>query len=87
MEDRGFNSFASNMIKLSVNETKWSSFLARTRTLIIFISIWILFWFQALKVTGTFEKQAPDHYEHQEAGFQNFSLFLLKHNKHLVMVL
>ena len=25
MQDRGFNSFASNMIKLSVNDTKWSS--------------------------------------------------------------
>ena len=24
MQDRGFKSFASNMIKLSVNETKWS---------------------------------------------------------------
>ena len=29
MQDRSFNSFASNMIKLSVNETKWSIFLAR----------------------------------------------------------
>ena len=25
VQDRGFNSFESNMIKLSVNETKWSS--------------------------------------------------------------
>ena len=25
MQGRGFNSFASNMIKLSVNETEWSS--------------------------------------------------------------
>ena len=25
MQDRGFNSSASNMIKLSVNDTKWSS--------------------------------------------------------------
>ena len=32
---------ASNMIKPSVNETKWSSLLARTRALILFISIWI----------------------------------------------
>ena len=39
MQDRGFNSFASNMIKLSVNETKWSSLLARTRALILYISI------------------------------------------------
>ena len=40
MQDRGFSSFASNMIKLSVNETKWSSLLARTRALILYISIW-----------------------------------------------
>ena len=39
MPDRGFNSFASNMIKLSVNETKWISFLARNLALILFISI------------------------------------------------
>ena len=39
IKDRGFNSFASNMIKLSVNETKWSSLLARTRALILYISI------------------------------------------------
>ena len=44
MQNRGFNSFASNIIKLLVNEAKWSSFLARTRALILFIS------------TGTFEK-------------------------------
>ena len=41
MKDRGFNSFASSMIKLSVKETKWSSLLARTRALILYISIWI----------------------------------------------
>ena len=29
------------MIKLSVGETKWSSFLARTGALILYISIWI----------------------------------------------
>ena len=39
MQDRGFNTFASNMIKLSVNETKWSSLPARTRALILYISI------------------------------------------------
>ena len=39
MQGRGFNSFASNMIKLSVNEKKWSSFLARSRALILYISI------------------------------------------------
>ena len=41
MQDRGFNSLASNIIKLSVSETKWSSLLARTRALILSISIWI----------------------------------------------
>ena len=35
MQDRSFNSFASNMIKLSVNETKWSILLARTSALFL----------------------------------------------------
>ena len=39
MQDRSFNSVASNLIKPSVNETKWSILLARTRALILFISI------------------------------------------------
>ena len=39
MKDRNFNSFLSGMIKLSVNETKWTILLARTRALILFISI------------------------------------------------
>ena len=39
MQDRGFTSFASNMIKPSVNETKWSSLLARIRALILYISL------------------------------------------------
>ena len=38
MQDRGFNSFASNVINLSVNETKWSSSVARTRALILYSS-------------------------------------------------
>ena len=38
-QDRSFNSFASNMIKLSVNETTWNCLLARTRALILYISI------------------------------------------------
>ena len=42
MQDKGFNSFISNMTNLlSVNETKWSSLLARTRALILYISIWM----------------------------------------------
>ena len=52
-QDRGFNSFACNMIKLSVNETKWSILLARTRALILFISI----WFRTRKVIETLEKR------------------------------
>ena len=51
IKDRGFNSFASNMIKLSVNETKWSSLLARTGALILYISIWI-FDFGPVKLPG-----------------------------------
>ena len=37
LTDRGFNSFASNMIKLSVNESKWSSLPTRTRALILYM--------------------------------------------------
>ena len=36
MQERGF---ASNIIKLAINETKWSTFLARTRALVLYISI------------------------------------------------
>ena len=39
------------MIKLSVNETKWSILLARTRALNLFISIWI-FDFGPEKLSG-----------------------------------
>ena len=35
MQGRSFNSFASNMIKLSVNETKRSSLLARPTPLLL----------------------------------------------------
>ena len=37
--DQFLESVASNMIQLSVSETKWSSLLARTRALILYISI------------------------------------------------
>ena len=57
MQDRGFNSFTSNMIKLSLSETKWSSLLSRTGALILFILIWI-FEFGPEKVTRTFKKRA-----------------------------
>ena len=39
MQERGFNSFASKKIKLAVNETKLSTLLARTRALVLYISI------------------------------------------------
>ena len=39
------------MIKLPVNETKWSSLLARTHALILYISIWI-FDFGPVKLPG-----------------------------------
>ena len=39
------------MIKLSVNETKWSSLLARISALILYISIWI-FYFGPVKLPG-----------------------------------
>ena len=39
------------MIKLSVNETKWNSLLARTRSLILYISISI-FDFGPVKLPG-----------------------------------
>ena len=51
MQDRGFNSLASNMIKLSVNETKRSSLLARTRAFILDISI-LTFDFRPEKLPG-----------------------------------
>ena len=51
MQDRSFNSFASNMTKLSVIEAKWSILLARTRALILYISIWI-FDFGPEKLSG-----------------------------------
>ena len=50
-KDRGFKSFASSMIELSVSETKCSSLLARTRALILYISIWI-FDFGPKKLPG-----------------------------------
>ena len=37
MKDRGFNSFASYMRKLSVNETKWTILLANPRSYSFYI--------------------------------------------------
>ena len=39
MQDRGFNGFESNIIKRQVNKTKLSCLLARTRAIILYISI------------------------------------------------
>ena len=57
MQDRSFNCFASNMIKLSANETKWSILLARTRALILFTSIW-MYDFGPEKLSGLW-RNAP----------------------------
>ena len=38
-QDGVFKSFAPNTIKPSVNETKWSSLLARTRGLTLYVLI------------------------------------------------
>ena len=50
--------FASYMIKLSVKETKWSSLLARTGALILYISIWI-FDFGPEKLSGLSRNGPP----------------------------
>ena len=53
MQGRSFNSFASNMIKLSVNETKRSSLLARPTPL------FLIFRFENLISGPKREKRAP----------------------------
>ena len=63
------------MIKPSVNETKWSSFLARTRALILFISIWI-FDFGPVKLPGL-SRNGPQPRRETHAGyFLLFSCYL-----------
>ena len=57
MQDKGFNGFASNKIKLSVNETKWSSCLA--------VLLFFLFHFEYL-ISGAknyrgFREMGPWH--------------------------
>ena len=54
---RARKAFVVYMVKLSVNETKWSILLARTRDLILFISIWI-FDFGPEKLSG-FRRNGP----------------------------
>ena len=77
IKDRGFNSFASNMIKLSVNETKWSSLLARTRTLILYISIWI-FDFGPEKLLGL-SRNGTQATKINTTDYQYWHLFPLAH--------
>ena len=49
------------MVKLSVNETKWSSLPARTRALILYISI-LMFDFGPEKLPELSRKRAPGPY-------------------------
>ena len=76
MHDRGFNSFASNMIKLSVNEIKWSSLLARTHALILFISIWIYLILPGLSRNGPLVDLANSYSE--SSGSMVSRLFLIR---------
>ena len=57
------------MIKLSANETKWSSLLARTHAFILYISISI-FDFGPEKLPGV--KRPPKHKAEQDANFVRF---------------
>ena len=57
------------MIKLSANETKWSSLLARTHAFILYISISI-FDFGPEKLPGL--KRPPEHKAEQDANFVRF---------------
>ena len=66
IKDRGFNSFASDMIKLSVNETKWDSLLAWTRALILYILIWI-FDFRPENLPGLSRNGPQDSRFHKNA--------------------
>ena len=63
------------MIKLSVNETKWSSLLARTCTLILYISIWI-FDFGPVKLPGL-SRNGPLVPERPNPGLKFCFVFVL----------
>ena len=76
MHDRGFNSFTSNMIKLSVNEIKWSSLLARTHALILFISIWIYLILPGISRNGPLVDLANSYSE--SSGSMVSRLFLIR---------
>ena len=38
IQDRGFDSFEDNMIKLAINQKKWPGLLAMTRAFILYIT-------------------------------------------------
>ena len=76
MHDKGLNSFASNMIKLSVNEIKWSSLLARTHALILFISIWIYLILPGLSRNGPLVDLTNSYSE--SSGSMVSRLFLIR---------
>ena len=64
------------MIKLSVNETKWSCLLARTRAVILYISIWI-FDFGPVKLPGLSRNGPQSTYQVSRIRvFLNPQLFL-----------
>ena len=64
------------MIKLSVNETKWSCLLARTRAVILYISIWI-FDFGFVKLPGLSRNETQSTYQVSRIRvFLNPQLFL-----------
>ena len=58
MQDRAFHTFANDMIKLSVDKTKLTSLLARTRAFILQILI-SMFGFEPREVTGSCRETDP----------------------------
>ena len=65
LQDRGFSSFADNLIK-------WTCLLAGTCA---FISeFWLNIWFRARKVTGTFEKRTLDPRERRKSSLKKYQL-------------
>ena len=56
-----FNSFADNMIKISVHKTDWTDLLPWTRQCSYSLDFDLNIWLRAWKVTRTIEKWAPEH--------------------------
>ena len=59
MQDRNFNSIASNMIKLSVNEKKMEYFASQDPHYSYSFYFDLNIWFRAQKVIRTLDKRAP----------------------------